>query len=461
MKITRFICLLAALLLALSALGCEPGTADATTADSESGTTIDTETSSNTDTTAGGLTEKDTTAAPTAPVSSDTTGAPTAERAAAPVVTSSVNLSKGEVLVFGKCEDGAELTVNGQYTTDLRITADTTNFIFSVTVPKNKSDTLKITASATGKTASAETEFKVSYDKSAEDRGLYVTLTSRIIEQKILTNFYHDELFTEKEQTAIKNCAISRLKNCRDITGKDTKLIYLIVPDALTVYPEQMSEAEQAKVQTDDSRLKQAVAALNSVDGCTAIDLTETLVSHKADGKLYYATDSHWTELGGYYGYAALINEISRDFPAAAPHPLSDYTIKSLEISDTDMIVYAGLDSDVMFEDAPFLYSNYTPITKYDRHKEKTARIWSFVNQYFNGEYSTTRINDDRLPRGIVLFDSYGINCIALISEHFSYLTTEPMWHYTLDYDYVQKVQPDYIITIISERTVSELPSSN
>jgi hypothetical protein len=37
-------------------------------------------------------------------------------------------------------------------------------------------------------------------------------------------------------------------------------------------------------------------------------------MEHKKDGFLYYKTDTHWTSLGAYFGYKALMGQIVKDF---------------------------------------------------------------------------------------------------------------------------------------------------
>ncbi|MOA07038.1 hypothetical protein D3C78_1267130 [compost metagenome] len=53
-------------------------------------------------------------------------------------------------------------------------------------------------------------------------------------------------------------------------------------------------------------------------DDNTLIDLSKLIISHKNSSQtpLYYKTDTHWNELGAWYGYEALKNKISITDPS-------------------------------------------------------------------------------------------------------------------------------------------------
>ena len=61
--------------------------------------------------------------------------------------------------------------------------------------------------------------------------------------------------------------------------------------------------------------------------GVHTFDLTALFEAHKNDEyKLYWKTDSHWTDYGAYLAYEALFDYISEAFPAAAPRQFSEFT---------------------------------------------------------------------------------------------------------------------------------------
>ena len=314
---------------------------------------------------------------------------------------------------------------------------------------------IRLTAAAAGKAESERASVIIKNDKNAESTNLAVTLGSRVIEKRVLPDAYGTNTFSSGELKQIQNAAKHRANNAKKHAGKDVKTVYIIAPDPLTVYPEELTEQMKENVESPSARLKQAKEALSAVDGAVVIDLTETLTKNRDNGKLYYKLDSHWTELGALYGYIEVMETLG------LPHySLSDYSVEYKDIDDTDMNVYSGVGTGEMYESAPFLTAKFEEQTKYGRNKEDTARIWSYANQFFVGEYSKTVIKGSDRPTALFLSDSYGLNIIAYFAESFGTFMTEPLWRYGVDYDVVSDLKPDYIIELLAERNLDELLSS-
>ena len=375
---------------------------------------------------------------------------------AQPVILLSTNTKDDTVLFAGACEKGSVITVSGEYTNEFTVTPDGGNFLFSVTLEERKAETLSVTATADGKSASEAVTVEAKYKRGAEDREIFTTFDSRICQNEILDDLYHTNLFTNKELLLMKKLAQGRVTKAKKAAGKTVEVIYVIVPNPLTVYGDGVPEDMKANIEGEETSLTQAVEALSGLKNVTVIDLTDTMNAHK-DEKIYYYTDTHWTELGAFYGYEVLMKEIAKKFPSAAPHSLSDYDIKNVAVPYTDMMSYAGIEEMGLTETAPFLMSKYTPLAPYDSAKNEEAYIWNFTDEFFSNKTSHTEIDNDELPKGMFIFDSYGLNAIHFIAEHFSSLTCMPIWEYSVDYDIIEEEKPDYIIHLISERTTERL----
>ncbi len=432
--------IITSLLICLTALTACTGSADT----SSSGTYTESDIISDTSTAED--TEDDSAAVP--PVSETVT--------ADPEILLSTHINDDTVMFMGICEKNSVITVKGGYTEEFTVTPDGGNFLFSVKLKNRQTETLSISAKAGGKESSNVISVEAKFKRGAEDKEVFTTYDSRICQNEILDDLYHTNLFTNKELLLMQKLAQNRVKKAKSAAGKDVELIYVIVPNPLTVYGDGVSEDMKANIEGEKTSLTQAVEALSSVSGVTVIDLTDVMNAHK-DEKIYYNTDTHWTELGAYYGYQALMNEIAKKFPSAAPHSLSEYDVKNVTVTYTDMMSYAGIEDMGITETAPFLISKYTPLAPYDSAKAEEAYIWNFTDEFFSNKTSLTEIDNDALPKGLFLFDSYGLNAIHFIAEHFSSLTCMPIWNYAVDYDIVEEEKPDYIIQLISERTTERL----
>ncbi len=378
------------------------------------------------------------------------------EKTSPPFIIVTKNIESDVVLVAGACEELSTISVKGGYTERFDIISDGGSFVFSVKLKDKKADTLSVTATVPGKNESDAVSVDAKFIRGAKNREIFITNDSRICQNSDLGDLYHTNLFNENELLLIKNLAQKRVQRARSTAGKDVEIIYVIVPNSTTVYTEGVPGEMKENIVTDNSALKQATEALSGINGVTVIDMTDILSSHK-DEKIYYNLDTHWTELGAYYAYAEIMSVVSKKFPNASAHPLSDYDIKNVVLNYTDMMTYADIENMGVFEKAPFLMSKYTPLSPYDKAKKEEAYIWNFTNKFFDDKTSTTEIDDPSLPRGIFIFDSYGLNAIQFIAEHFSSLTCQPIWTYALDYGLVEEKKPDYVIQLISERTTEKL----
>ena len=388
-----------------------------------------------------------------------TTDAPSAEKTAAVEVKDSVLLSPTSLMIYGKCEKDCVIRVkNGDSAFEIRSDGD--NFCFAVTVKTDEETEISVTATAEGKSESDAVKYTVQGDASAEDKGLTVTYGSRVIEKKILPYLYGTNTFSDYDLKTMKELVEYRVNKAREASGKDTEIIIVIAPTPLSVYDEELTDGMRSHIENRSARMKQTKEVLSQIGGVTFLDLTDILIANKSEGKLYYKLDSHWTELGAYFGYKAIMDHISEKFPSAAPHPLSDYKIKYITIDDTDMNVYSGVGTGQMYEDAPYTRARFVEQTPYGKSKTETARIWDYVNEFFRST-SVTHTKDGSQPSAVLIMDSFGLNAVAYLAESFSAFGVQPVWSYNTDYDLVAELKADYIIEILEERDLSVLLSGS
>ncbi len=363
------------------------------------------------------------------------------------------NISSDTVMAAGTCDEGCTLRIEIDGKEEKTVFPDGENYVFSVTVPKRKTVTVSVTAVKDGKNDSKKAEFTAKYDARAEDLGIYVTNDSRLLQSAVLNDVFHDRLLTKNKLNAIHYAVADRVEQTRAVTGKDTKFIYLIVPHSTDVYTDGV-EVESRK----ETRITQVKQTLSDIDGVVVIDAGEILKQNLDKGKLYYCLDTHWTELGAYFGYYAIMDEISKSFSSAKPHELDEYDINDVTLTYTDMIYYAQTQGSGMKETAPFLRPKYTPLTQYDNAKPEEADIWTYVRKFFE-KTAVSEVDNEALPTAQLIMDSYGLNCVAYLAEHFSTLSCNPVWNYSLDLETTQSLKPDYVIQILNIRTVEKLAS--
>ena len=89
------------------------------------------------------------------------------------------------------------------------------------------------------------------------------------------------------------------------VESEGGKFYFVIVPTKYTVYPEFLS-AKYSRRSALNKREQLFDFLLNAGD-ISVIDLSDTLISNKKKGKLFYKTDNHWTALGAFIGTRAIV----------------------------------------------------------------------------------------------------------------------------------------------------------
>jgi hypothetical protein len=126
-----------------------------------------------------------------------------------------------------------------------------------------------------------------------------------------MRNYQNIVLFSDKELKVIA----SYLQNINDwaqINGK--KFYYLIAPDKHRIYGEYYPDYIMKRALDKDGKTVQLINYLRTHTSVNVIYPYDILYEHKKDGLLYWKTDTHWNELGAYWGYRALMESIDKDF---------------------------------------------------------------------------------------------------------------------------------------------------
>ncbi len=99
---------------------------------------------------------------------------------------------------------------------------------------------------------------------------------------------------------------------------------YVIIPDKNKIYGEYYRFVKKVRPDTE-SRAYQLVHYLEDNTDVKVLYLREALLNAKSDDNLlYYKNDIHWTEYGGYIGYKAFMEILSKDFDLEAANcPIS------------------------------------------------------------------------------------------------------------------------------------------
>ncbi len=368
-----------------------------------------------------------------------------------PEITGVVYSQFNRVCIYGTAEPGTVICVEDKEETTL-----CEDGIFAIDVYASSGlGHLDIYATGTGKNPSDTVRADIGRASMNQERDVIVGERGFMYAYKITgKDFLRTRTYTEDQLEQRKKKLVSVINRVHSVSP-DTKVIYLMAPNKATVYPEFLPEwVLEKKVEGVKSRLELLTEAMQDTD-CTFINLTDYLVSKKTDGEfdeyyLYNKTDTHWNELGAYYAYEYLMNEvIAKDFPAAKAIPLSKFDVYKKEIGGGDMVWGLGISATFCRENSVFVRpKDFEFSSGYNKPFAMNA-----ANDWTEQKRETT-INDSSLPTMVMYRDSFNMNMFNFLSENFSHAYYAAMYGHSVSYKLIEMLKPDYLIIECIERNI-------
>ena len=379
------------------------------------------------------------------------TEAPT-EKTAKPKILGTTMLSENKALIYGSTvEDGAMIRTifNGKETKNR-----SKGKYFYIEVDVESPGKAAVYATEDGKLESNMVRTNLSPGEGTgqvwggRDSRLFYTPTL-----EFLTGNRADEAVQTTIDQMTGFITNKTIKDIQSLTGKKTKLMYVVIPDPATAYCLEHLPYVQDSVQDPSTSLMEAF--VKTLDGKNedvyAIDLMPTMRAHK-DEYIYFSTDTHYTELGAYYAYLEIMKRVKNDYPETKVRTVEDgdYSVEYLDVAGGDMCGMAGLG---MNEIVPFFIAQFKETgTYYHSKRNDGIRSAGFGP---SGWRRDSEIKSDN-PTAYFLGDSYGCYILPFIGANFSKLCTNEgvFWNYTLERDILSENQPDYVILLICQRNI-------
>jgi len=225
---------------------------------------------------------------------------------------------------------------------------------------------------------------------------------------------------------------------------------FALIPDAACIWGEKLPYGAPG---FDQKELIDSIYG-SLAGGC--IDIFTALAAHKDEG-IYYRTDHHWTTLGAYYGYEAVVGAMGMepvDLADFSPETLSDGFFGTLYskapafwVKPDEILAYApDYDTEVAF---------------FDGNEFKESSLYSMENLEKKDKYTVflggnqpviiveTKKADE--PRILVLRDSYFDSLTPFLQTHFSQIHLIDVRYYLKDIgQYAEENDIDIILAAYS-----------
>jgi alginate O-acetyltransferase complex protein AlgJ len=229
------------------------------------------------------------------------------------------------------------------------------------------------------------------------------------------------------------------------VEANGAQLLLVAAPYKNTVYPEKVpSEITQIG---ETSQLDQILDCITKQTSIRVLDLRPALLAAKNDTQIYYATDTHWNDLGGFVAYQAILEVLAQSYPELSPHPISDFERSAQKPKILDLSYMIGSTS--LVEERVQL----RPLFK------QTARSDSMVLP--SGRQITfARNKNPNLPTALFLHDSFLYSVMPFLSEHFrrTFYVDMLAGNDMLPPAWVEQVQPDVVVIVLNEHFLDILP---
>jgi len=233
--------------------------------------------------------------------------------------------------------------------------------------------------------------------------------------------------------------------------------IHLFVPDKISVYPEFLDY----KFKSFNSHpIKKLFEYSSECIQDFAIDPLNYFNNVKKFKKLlYWKTDTHWTYWGSLSAFQLIMSKLNFHIP----NSLYDHSIQKSELL-LDLGSKLNSTPKELFEVHEFLknakrvYANELVLMKEKHNLNNTEKFHVGSNVVYNND------SEYAIQKKVVIFgDSFSEYRAHLLSGLFFEVFSEVhfVWSTSLNYSYINKINPDIVITEIAERFMNNVPNDN
>lgn len=221
-------------------------------------------------------------------------------------------------------------------------------------------------------------------------------------------------------------------------------LLVVIPPNKSTIYPQYMPD--QIPVLGKQSTLDRFTTYMKRNSDVQVLDLRPSLAQASQEQDVYYHSDSHWNQLGAYYGYVEIMDALSSRYPGLQPRSLSDFNLEFAGKNTHDLS--RGMGRPDYKEEDWFL----TPRFKVEI-KQSTSPLPDGIHTI-----RTATNADQDLPRLLIYGDSFYNSLAPFIEPHFSrvkqipYVPDKDVWSLS----WIDTEKPDVVMIEIAERNLKD-----
>ncbi|PWT95042.1 MAG: hypothetical protein C5B53_12030 [Candidatus Melainabacteria bacterium] len=286
-----------------------------------------------------------------------------------------------------------------------------------------------------------------------------VSGSSKVIIGKNKFFFYSDDVnlpmimgsrpFTEPELRSWKELLERRQSWCQ---ARGIDYIFVLAPTKPSIYSEFLPDeyGQRSRRTRTDQLLDFLKQTRSSVQ---VVDLRASLRAHKGVLPLFLLTDTHWNQLGAYYGYKAIIDALTPRHPnLVAPVPLSDLNLRPYHFVKGDLSRMQGVLG--IITETNVAVDHKQPVQAcLVRDSQFTENKLGFP---VTGAFGYHQERKD-LPSAVMFRDSFACYMIELyLPQQFSRISF--FWQPDFSQSIVQREKPEIVVQEILESNLYGAP---
>lgn len=226
-----------------------------------------------------------------------------------------------------------------------------------------------------------------------------------------------------------------------------SRFLLVIAPDKQTVYPEWLPASIK---EGHPHRVDQLLDALKGTE-VPFLDLRPFFLQAKAMGEiLYYRYDTHWNDVGAYFGFAAILKSLELPAPLRAEVSFKNRSQARHSDMAVTMLGINGLrEADPQFVSFQSEGRIFEPVL--ESPKSRTPP--------FDVVYETTHGNQKSV---LFVHDSFGVALKPFFASVFA--RSRCVWPYYLEKpfavtpEWIAEEKPDYVIFLMVQRDLIAIP---
>jgi alginate O-acetyltransferase complex protein AlgJ len=227
----------------------------------------------------------------------------------------------------------------------------------------------------------------------------------------------------------------SLLENRRDWMAKrGIHYVFVVPPDKHNIYPEYLPGWIKAVGKT--TRLDQFMDYMNKNSTVAVLDLRQPLLQAKRNGNIYFQTDTHWNERGGYIGYRELIHLLSAQMPELEPLPMTAFDAQT-KLQPGGNLAFMLAQNKSLTEKNAVTFSARPPLQQLSLRKNRS------------GAATVSSTNPNATGKAIVFRDSFSEAWAPFIGYHFKDVIYR--WQYKWDPTLIENEKPTVVIDELLE----------